>query len=323
MTIGRVSGLCFVGEYRVTFDGPTATGVSISRCGRTETLRARREVILAGGVINSAQLLHLSGIGNPAHLAEIGVPLRHALPGVGQNLRGHYTPRFTARVTGAPTFNERTRGLAFGAEVAKWLAGRPSVLSLPSTVCYAFAKSDPVLDDSDLQVTFMPASYKEGVQSQLADRPGMTLAAWQQRPESTGTVLARSPDPFEAPLIQPNYLSAPGDRRVLLAGMKLARALMRTAPMRPYFGGELYPGEQVHTDDELLDFAKRNGNTGYHLVGTCRMGTDEMAVTHPDGRVHGIEGLRVVDASLMPRLISGNTNAPTIMMAEKIAAEMR
>lgn len=302
----------------VTFDGPTATGIRLVRAGQVETLNARREVILAGGVINSPQLLQLSGIGDPAHLTGIGVPVHHALPGVGLNLRDHYTPRFTARVTGAPTFNERTRGLAFGAEVAKWLVGRPSVLSLPSTVCYAFAKSDPVLEDSDLQVTFMPASYKEGVQSQLDDRPGMTLAAWQQRPESTGTVLARTADPFEPPEIQPNYLSAAEDRRVLLAGMKLARRLMRTAPMQPYFGGELYPGDDVRSDDDLMDVVRERATTSFHMIGTCRMGPhpDSGAVVDAQLKVHGLRNLRVVDASIMPTMPAANTNAAALMIGE-------
>jgi len=229
-------------------------------------------VILSGGVINSAQLLQLSGIGDPAHLAQIGVPLRHAAPGVGANLRDHYTPRFTARVKDAATFNERAGGRALWQEVGKWVMGRPSILSLPSTACYAFAKSDPVLEDSDLQITFMPASYKEGHQSQLDDEPGMTLAAWQQRPESTGFVRARSNDPFEKPQIQPNYLSVETDRRVLLAGLKLARALMRTAPMQPFFGGELYPGEAVQSDADLLQTARERGTTTFHMIGTCRMG---------------------------------------------------
>ena len=306
----------------ILFDGRRATGV---RLESGQVVMAGREVILSGGVINSPQLLQLSGIGDPAHLSGIGVAVRHALPGVGQNLRDHYTPRFTARVKGAETFNERARGLAFGAEVVKWMAGRPSILSLPSTVCYAFAKSDPVLEESDLQITFMPASYREGVQSQLDDRPGMTLAAWQQRPESTGWVRARSGDPFEKPEIQPNYLSAPDDRRVLLAGLRLVRLLMRTAPMQPYFDGELYPGEAVQSDQDLLATAIERGTTTFHMIGTCAMGGDPArgAVVGPDLRVHGIDGLRVIDASIMPTMPAANTNAAALMIGEKGADLLR
>lgn len=305
----------------ILFDGRAATGVRYRRKGRMEEIRARREVILCGGVINSPQLLQLAGIGDPAHLAQIGVPVRHAAPGVGANLRDHYTPRFTARVKNIDTFNQKVRGLAFGAEVAKWLFGLPSILSLPSTACYAFAKSDPVLDDSDLQITFMPASYKEGHQSQLDDEPGMTLAAWQQRPESVGSVKARSSDPFQAPEIRPNYLSAEVDRKVLLAGLRLARRLMRTDAMAPYFAGELYPGDDVQSDEELLNTARERGTTTFHMIGTCRMGPehDASAVVDHELRVRGIERLRVADASIMPTMPAANTNAAALMIGEKAA----
>ncbi len=307
---------------QILFDDRRAVGVSLQNAGRTQTVRARREVILCGGVINSPQLLQVSGIGDPKHLQQIGVTVRHALPGVGQNLRDHFTPRFTARVKGAQTFNERAKGFALAAEVFKWASGRPSLLSLPSTLCYAFAKSDPVLDESDLQITFMPASYKEGHQSQLDDAPGMTLAAWQQRPESVGTVLARSADPYEKPVIQPNYLSAAKDQQVLLAGLKLARQLMRTEPMKPYFDGEIYPGEAVQSDEDLLNTAKERGTTTFHMIGTCKMGPDPSrgAVVDHELRVHGIQNLRVVDASIMPTMPAANTNAASLMIAEKTAA---
>ncbi len=305
----------------ITFDDNRATGITYQIGTTTAQASARREVILCGGAINSPQLLQLSGIGDPDHLNCLGIQTRHALPGVGANLRDHYTPRFTARVKDAPTFNERARGLALTAEVLKWCAGRPSILSLPSTAAYAFAKSDPALEESDLQITFMPASYKEGVQSQLDDQPGMTLAAWQQRPDSTGTVLARSKDPHEKPAIQPNYLSVENDRRVLLAGLRLARQLMRTEPMRPYFAGELYPGDDVQTDDEFLDVIRSRGTTTFHMIGTCKMGPDHdpTAVVTPDLRVRGMQNLRVADASIMPTMPAANTNAAALMIGEKAA----
>jgi len=223
--------------------------------------------------------------------------------------------------TGVDTFNQKSRGFALWGEALKWLAGRPSILSLPSTACYAFAKSDPVLDHSDLQITFMPASYKEGQQSQLDDQPGMTLAAWQQRPESKGTVLARSANPFDPPVIQPNYLSAETDRRVLLAGLKLARQLMRTDPMQPYFGGEIYPGEAVQSDTALLETARERGTTTFHMIGTCRMGPqqDPTAVVDHELRVRGFLGLRVADASIMPTMPAANTNAAALLIGEKDA----
>lgn len=309
----------------ILFDGLAATGVRYARDGRTVAIHARREVILCGGVINSPQLLQLSGIGDPAHLATIGVPVRLAVPGVGANLRDHYTPRFTARVKGIDTFNQKARGLAFGGEVAKWLLGKPSILSLPSTACYAFAKSDSVLDESDVQITFMPASYKEGHQSQLDDEPGMTLAAWQQRPESLGSVKARSSDPHEAPEITPNYLSSEVDRRVLVAGLKLARKLMRTDAMAPFFAGELYPGDDVQSDEELLNTARERGTTTFHMIGTCRMGPrhDPGAVVDHELCVRGIQRLRVADASIMPTMPAANTNAAALMIGEKAADLIR
>ncbi|MEM0945707.1 MAG: GMC family oxidoreductase N-terminal domain-containing protein, partial [Pseudomonadota bacterium] len=215
------------------------------RGGGPKRVMARREVIVAGGVVNSPQLLQLAGIGDPEHLAEIGVETRLALPGVGRNLRDHFTPRFSARVKNADTFNERVHMPNLAWEAVKWAMRKPSILGIPSTVCYCFARSDPALDVNDLQITFMPASYKEGVQSTLDTRPGMTVAAWQQRPDSLGTVLARSSDPFEKPRIDANYLGEESDRQVLLAGLRLARKLLRTEPMAPYFAGELYPGDGV------------------------------------------------------------------------------
>jgi choline dehydrogenase len=312
----------------LTFDGTRCTGVRYARGGRggaVTEIRAGREVILSGGVINSPQILQLAGLGAPDHLEKIGVPVRHALPGVGQNLRDHFTPRFSARVKNTDTFNERVHGLRLMGEAVKWAFRRPSVLGVPSTVCYVFTRSDPALDVNDLQITFMPASYKEGVQSTLDDRPGMTVAAWQQRPDSLGTVLARSADPFEKPIIDANYLGEESDRRVLLAGMKLARKLLRTAPMAPYFEGELYPGDAVQSDEELLAVARERGTTVFHMMGTCRMGpdNDRTAVVDDRLRVKGVEGLRVIDASIMPSMPSANTNAATLMIAEKGAALVR
>ncbi|MEX0283071.1 MAG: GMC family oxidoreductase [Paracoccaceae bacterium] len=309
----------------IAFDGRRAIGIRYRRGGHEQMITARREVILCGGVINSPQLLQLSGIGDPDHLNGLGIAIRHALPGVGQNLRDHFASRFTARVRGQRTFNELSRGLPFAGEVAKWLIGRPSILSLPATACYAFVKSDPVLDISDLQITFMPACYKEGRQNQLDNEPGMTLAAWQQRPDSLGHVLARSADPMDKPEIQPNYLSADTDRRVLLAGLKFVRQVMRSAPMAPYFAGEIYPGDGTQSDAALMEAVRERGTTAFHMMGTCRMGpvTDFTTVVDPTLRVHGVEGLRVADASIFPTMPSANTNASALMVGEKAADLIR
>ena len=240
---------------------------------------------------------------------------------MGLGLRDHYAPRFTARVKNVGSLNQRAQGLALVPEVAKWLMGRPSVLGLQATMVYAFWRSDPAIANSDLQLTFTPASYVSGRQTVLDKFPGMTVASWQQRPESTGYVKAVSTDPFDKPVINPRYLEHETDRQVLLAGMKLVRRILRSAPMAKYFDGEEFPGDHVRSDDELMEAAKIRATTTFHPMGTCRMGpaTDKSTVVDDQLRLHGLEGLRVVDASIMPNMPSANLNAATIMIAEKAA----
>tara|TARA_B100000965_G_scaffold216736_1_gene181365 strand:+ start:2898 stop:4607 length:1710 start_codon:yes stop_codon:yes gene_type:complete len=303
-------------------DGKRVTGVRYLKGGRggaAHEISATKEVILSGGVINSPQLLQISGIGDPNHLADLGVEVRHVLPAVGQNLRDHYAPRFTARVKNTGSINQRAQGLGLVPEVAKYLMGKPSVLGLQATMVYGFWHSNPAIANSDLQLTFMPASYIAGRQTVLDKFPGMTVASWQQRPESTGYVKALSTDPFEKPVINPRYLEHATDRQVLLAGMKLVRQILRSAPMAPYFAGEEFPGEQVQSDADLMEAAKIRATTTFHPMGTCRMGpaTDKSTVVDDQLRMHGMEGLRVVDASIMPNMPSANLNAATIMIAEK------
>ena len=306
---------------RVLFDGHRATGIEYVKGGDRRQVHARREVLLCGGAINTPALLQLSGMGPATLLGELDVPILAALDGVGENLRDHYAPRVTARVKDAETINERARGLPLVGEVLKYFAGGQSILSLQPTLVHVFWKSDQALDAGDLQITFTPASYKQGVQSQLDEFPGVTVAPWQQRPESTGYVRARSKDPFDPPLIQPNYLQHETDQQVLIKGLKLARRLLCTDALAPYVVAEEQPGEVVQSDDELLDFARQRGTTVFHLMGTCKMGpaTDPRAVVDAELRVHGIESLRVVDASIMPTMPSANTNASTLMIAEKAA----
>ena len=223
------------------------------------------------------------------------------------------------------TINERARGLKLAAEIAKWGIARKGILALSPTLIYCFWHSGETAETSDLQLTFTPASYREGVQGQLETEPGMTVASWQQRPTSRGFVHARSSDPFDAPFIQPNYLAEEFDRRVLLAGMKLARRLLKTKPLEQYYDREDVPGPNVQSDDELLDVARQRGTTTFHPAGTCRMGplSDPTAVVDDQLRVHGIEGLRVIDASIMPLMLSANLNAATMMIADKASDMLR
>ena len=308
----------------ILFEGKRATGVRYLRGGRGgpgQDVAARREIILSSGTYNSPQLLQLSGIGAPDLLASVGLPVRHALKGVGENLKDHYAPRFVARVKNIDTINQRAHGLPLAREIARYLATRKGILALSPTLVYCFWHSEPGLATSDLQLTFTPASYQEGVQGQLETEPGMTVASWQQRPDSKGYVHIRSADPCMPPIIQPNYLAEESDRRVLLAGMKLARRLLETKPLEPYYDYEDFPGPSVTTDDELLASAKQRGTTTFHPSGTCRMGpaSDPQSVVDDQLRVRGLYSLRVVDASVMPTMLSANLNAATLMIAAKAA----
>lgn len=312
----------------LVFEGKRAVGVRYRKGGRNGApveVRARREVILSGGTFNSPQLLQMSGVGEPSHLQSLGIDVRHALPGVGENLRDHYAPRVTVRVKNAATINERSRGLNLAAEIAKWFLGGKSILALSPTQVYCFWKSAPHLETSDIQLTFTPASYHEGMQGQLEPEPGMTSAPWQQRPESKGYVRIRSADPFEQPAIQPNYLTEEIDRRVLVAAMRLARDILKSKPLAPYYDYEDFPGPQAQTDDELLAAAKERGTTTFHPMGTCRMGpdTDPTSVVDDELRVRGLQGLRIVDASIMPMMLSANLNAGVMMIADKASDLIR
>lgn len=311
----------------IIFEGKRAVGVRYVKGGRgghPVEVRANKEVILAGGTYNSPQLLQLSGIGSPDLLQQHGVAVRHALP-VGEGLQDHYAPRTVARVKDIKTINELRRGLSLWIEALKWATTRRGLLSLSPTMVYCFWHSGESAESSDLQLTFTPASYKEGVQGQLEDEPGMTVASWQQRPESRGYVRIRSSDPFAPPIIQTNYLDAELDRRVVVGGMKLARKLLKSAPLSPYYAYEDFPGPNVNTDDEFLHAATERGTTTFHPGCTCRMGPADStwAVVDDQLRVHGLEGLRVIDASVMPRMISANLNASTMMIADRASDLIR
>jgi choline dehydrogenase len=308
---------------RVTMQGRKATGVEYAQGGRVVTARARREVILAGGAINSPQLLQLSGIGDGRLLQDLGIATVHDLPGVGENLQDHYVVPATFRLKpGAASINETSRGLPFVKEAFKYVLQRKGLLTLSAAHIAAFVKSRPNLISPDIQYHILPATIDaeklatQGVM-ELERAPGLTIAPCQVRPESRGWIRIKSADPTVYPAITANYLNDPLDREVIVAGLRWARKIASQPALAPYMQGGLMPADTLTTDAELLDFAKNTGATIYHPVGTCQMGHGPRAVVDPQLRVHGVEGLRVVDASIMPRLISGNTNAPTIMIAEK------
>jgi choline dehydrogenase len=312
----------------IVFEGKRAVGVRYitSRGGAPTEVRARREVIISAGTVNTARLLQVSGVGPAELLQRLGVAVLHEVGGVGENFRDHYASRFVMRAKPhVKTLNEMARGVNLGLQIARWGLGRPNILAVAPSHVHLFWKSNDALDAPDLQGVFTPGSYAPGKTYILDEYPGLSAGAWQHRPESTGWVRARSTDVFEDPEIQPNYLSHPYDRQVHLGGMRLIRKLLNTPELAPFVERETLPGPQAQSDDELLDFARANGTTTYHLIGTCRMGpaTDPTAVVDDQLRVHGLANLRVVDASIMPSMTSANTYATTLMIAEKAADMIR
>jgi choline dehydrogenase-like flavoprotein len=302
---------------RVLFDGSRATGVEFRRGATVERVLAAREVILAAGAIGSPHILQLSGVGDPDRLARAGIAVTHALPGVGRNFQDHYLARVACRVTGAVTLNEKSHGLPFLGEILRYAVAGKGMLTYASSLVCASAK---VLEESatpDVQCLFSPGSFAPGPVRRLDDTPGMTIGMWQMRPLSRGYVEVRSPDPAIQPAINPRYLAEETDRRCVVGGLKFARRLFAAPAIRQYVTAETIPGENIQRDDELLDYARQYGSTVFHASCSCRMGHDAMAVVDDQLRVHGLDALRVVDASVMPAVTSTNTNAPTIMIAEK------
>jgi choline dehydrogenase len=308
---------------RVLLEGRRAVGIEYVQGGQTKTARAKGEVILSAGAVQSPQLLELSGIGRPDLLRQFGIAVQHELPGVGENYRDHYAPRMNWRVKLPVTLNEQTRGLSFLRELGKYYMGGRGILTMPAGIIAGFVKTRPELEGPDVQYHFAHASYATAAVRTLDREPGMTVVICQLRPESRGSIHVKSADPLAAPAIRPNFLSEAVDRQCVVDGMKIARRIVDQHAMDRYRAFEMTPGTAVQTDEEWLDFARRNGQTVYHPIGTCKMGHDPMAVVDDRLRVRGIGGLRVVDASIMPTLISGNTNAPTIMIGEKGADMIR
>lgn len=308
------------------FEGSRARGL-VWRQGDGSRIeaRVRGEIVLCGGSINSPQLLMLSGIGPAAHLREMGIEVRRDLPGVGENLHDHYQIRSLYRMARPGSLNEKLASpLGKIAMALEYLLGRRGLLTIGAGVVGAFARTRPELADPDIELHVIPFTT-DRMGTGLHGFPGFTVNMNQSRPESRGRIRLASPDPGRAPSILANYLASETDRRTVVDGLKFVRRIAAQPALRDWIEREFAPGPEVEGDGALLDYARANGGSIYHPVGTCRMGPDHdpMAVVDPRLRVRGIEGLRVADASIMPQVVSGNSNAACIMIGEKCADMMR
>lgn len=306
---------------RILFDGKKAIGVEYIREGRVERVNARKEVILSSGAYNSPKLLMLSGIGNPASLNEVGIQPFHELPGVGENLQEHVDSCVLQESRKGDGFRASPAGLLRMAhEPLRYLFGKKGKLESSVTQAGGFLRTSEELDKPDVQLHFLPLLYDDsGRDLKLMSRKGYSCHVCVLRPRSLGRMSLRSPDPADAPRIDLNFLSHPDDRKCLVNGIRLARKILAAPAFDDYRGAELNPGPDAQSDEQILLKAKERLGLVYHPVGTCKMGDDAMAVVDNELRVRGLEGLRVVDASIMPTLIGGNTNAPTMVIAEKAA----
>ncbi|MBT3332517.1 MAG: choline dehydrogenase [Rhodospirillaceae bacterium] len=304
---------------RLLFDGTRCTGVRYTIGGMAREAKAGREVIVSAGAINSPQLLELSGIGQPDLLAKNGIEVVQALPGVGENLRDHYAPRMKWDVkTAGLTYNDKAKGLGLVWQALKYATTGTGLLGLPASPIRAYVRSRDGLSSPDIGISWIPFLVAEGFK--LDKQSGMTVITHPLRSESTGSIHIGSGQATSAPIIRFNFLSAEYDRELTLAAMRIVREVMASPAMAALNATEMAPGLDMQDEKALLDWVKATAETAYHPIGTCKMGADPQAVVDDQLRVHGIQGLRVADASIMPTLTSGNTNAPSIMIGEKAAA---
>jgi len=306
--------------HRLILDGKRCVGVAYAHGGKVIEARAGREVILSAGAIGSPQILELSGIGKPDVLQAHGIAVNHELAAVGENFRDHINARIQWKVTArGVSYNERARGLNLVGQVVKYLTTGGGFLSLPSAPLLAFLKTRPELETPDVQMHLVPYAVKDPKRRKLHPFPGMTLACYQLRPESLGSIHIRSADPAAQPAIRFNFLADQIDRDTMVAGFKMMRRIVGAAPLDAFRGEEYSPGAECDSDAAIEQWIRENSETAYHPIGTCRMGPGPNTVVDDHLRVHGLEGLRVADASIFPTMPSGNTNAPSIMVGEKCA----
>ncbi|MBT6826727.1 MAG: choline dehydrogenase, partial [Rhodospirillales bacterium] len=303
---------------RILMEGKKAVGVEYQQNGKLIQAKARREVILSAGPINSPKILMLSGIGNAEHLKEHGIESVHHLPGVGENLHDHLEIWFQQNCTQPITVNGKLNLISKFFIGAQWFFFKNGLGATNHFESNGYIRSRPGIPFPDIQYHFAAAAVGYDGKS-AAKGHGFQAHLGPNKPLSRGAVTLRSKDPREAPKMFFNYLNHPDDRRVFRDGIRLTREIFAQAAFDPYRGPEIAPGKDVVTDDEMDHWVADNAETGYHPCGTCKMGTDPMAVVDPETRVHGIQNLRVADSSLMPFITNGNLNSPTIMMGEKAA----
>jgi choline dehydrogenase len=308
---------------RVLFEGSRAVGVEYYVGNERREVRAGREVILSGGAINSPQLLELSGIGDAERLRALGVAVVADRPHVGENLQDHFASMVRGRLKkGTPSMNDMSHGAGLVGQMLRYAFTRTGLLATCGSNLTAFLKSDPALDLPNLQFFAMPATVDfealaiNGVMA-MEKLPGVTIGGYVMRPQSKGTIHIESGDFRKAPAIRPNYLAEEADQRAQIGTLRWARKVMQAPSLAAYFDHELTPGANMESDEELLAFVRAAGSTGYHQTSTCAMGAQPDSVVSGELKVNGVQGLRVVDASVMPNVVSGNTNAATMMIAEK------
>lgn len=308
---------------KINFNNGLAVSVEFDHPSGQQTVSAQQEIIVSAGAYQSPQLLHLSGIGPAEHLKTLGLDVVHDSPEVGENLQDHFMAPMAWEINpGHYTYNTQLSGLALVKNVMKYYLTKHGPMTIPAASVGAFMKSEPTLDRPDLQFHCLAVAgdletASRGEPSKLTDYPGLTIGGAMVRPESRGYARAASPEPTVPPDIVHNFLQAEEDKRLTIKAMHITREIVKMPALAPVIKEETLPGLSAATDDDLLAFTRELGTTMYHPVGSCRMGSDARAVVDPQLRVKGVRGLRVVDASIMPRLISGNTNATSIAIGEK------
>lgn len=304
---------------RILFENKRAVGVESLHAGKIKKLRVTREVILSAGAIHSPKLLELSGVGDAQRLQKLGISLVQDLPGVGENLHDHWNGYIKAGVKNTATYFSEAKPLGFFRNLFRYIFRKEGFLANPAALVAVFYKSHTGAERADAQIHFAPAASDIDVKGNMIPIDGVTIASCGLRPVSRGSVHTSSSDYRDQPDIKVNYLQSENDKQVAIAAFRRSREILSQPALKPYGMVELEPGNHIQTDSEILDYIARTGDPVHHVAGTCKMGNDTMAVVDHQLRVHGVDGLRVADASVMPEIVSGNTHAACVMIGERVA----